>query len=152
MQRAGRYRSRGRITLAAIFLMVAVSVSGEEYLSRDDFLGIAFGQAEPEMDTLWLTSDMRAAAEAADLPLYRFLGGDSATLLPAPMMNVLNGGAHADNTVDLQEFMVMPVGATTFAEGLRMGAEIFHNLKSVLKDRGLNTSVGDEGGFAPDLA
>ncbi|SVE08445.1 uncharacterized protein METZ01_LOCUS461299, partial [marine metagenome] len=93
-----------------------------------------------------------AAAAAAGLPLYRYLGGPSARTLPVPMMNILNGGAHSDNNVDLQEFMVMPVGATTFAEGLRMGAEIFHNLKSVLKDRGLNTSVGDEGGFAPDLA
>jgi enolase len=93
-----------------------------------------------------------AAAAAAGLPLYRYLGGPSARTLPVPMMNILNGGAHSDNNVDLQEFMVMPVGAGTFAEGLRMGAEIFHNLKSVLKDRGLNTSVGDEGGFAPDLA
>jgi enolase len=92
-----------------------------------------------------------AAAAAARLPLYRYLGGPSARTLPVPMMNILNGGAHSDNNVDLQEFMVMPVGATTFAEGLRMGAEIFHNLKSVLKDRGLNTSVGDEGGFAPNL-
>ncbi|HJP29585.1 MAG TPA: phosphopyruvate hydratase [Candidatus Latescibacteria bacterium] len=93
-----------------------------------------------------------AAASAAGLPLYRYLGGPSARTLPVPMMNILNGGAHSDNNVDLQEFMVMPVSAGSFAEGLRMGAEIFHNLKSVLKDRGLNTSVGDEGGFAPDLA
>lgn len=93
-----------------------------------------------------------AAAAAAGLPLYRYLGGPSARTLPVPMMNILNGGAHSDNNVDLQEFMVMPVGADSFAEGLRMGAEIFHHLKSVLKDRGLNTSVGDEGGFAPDLS
>jgi len=92
-----------------------------------------------------------AAAAAAGLPLYRYLGGPSARTLPVPMMNILNGGAHSDNNVDLQEFMVMPVGASTFAEALRTGAEIFHNLKSVLKDRGLNTSVGDEGGFAPNL-
>ena len=92
-----------------------------------------------------------AAAAAAGLPLYRYLGGPSARTLPVPMMNILNGGAHSDNNVDLQEFMVMPVSAESFATGLRMGAEIFHQLKSVLKDRGLNTSVGDEGGFAPDL-
>ena len=93
----------------------------------------------------------KAAAAAAGLPLYRYLGGPSARRLPVPMMNILNGGAHSDNNVDIQEFMVMPVGAATFAEGLRMGAEIFHQLKAVLKERGLNTSVGDEGGFAPNL-
>jgi enolase len=92
-----------------------------------------------------------AAAAAAGVPLYRFLGGDDATLLPAPMMNVLNGGAHADNNVDLQEFMLYPVGAGTFAEALRWGAEIFHGLKKVLSKKGYATSVGDEGGFAPNL-
>ena len=93
----------------------------------------------------------RAAAAAADLPLYRYLGGPSARCLPVPMMNILNGGSHSDNNVDLQEFMVMPVGAASFSEGLRAGAEIFHHLKAVLKAKGLNTAVGDEGGFAPDL-
>ncbi len=93
----------------------------------------------------------RAAAEAVGLPLYQYLGGIHAKLLPTPMMNILNGGKHADNNVDLQEFMVMPVGAPTFREGLRMGAEVFHSLKSVLQGKGLNTAVGDEGGFAPDL-
>ena len=93
----------------------------------------------------------RAAAEALKLPLYRYLGGEDAHELPVPMMNILNGGAHADNNVDVQEFMVVPAGAPTFAEGLRMGAEIFHALRNVLKKRGLNTAVGDEGGFAPDL-
>ena len=93
-----------------------------------------------------------AAAAATGLPLFRYLGGPGARTLPVPMMNILNGGAHSDNNVDLQEFMVMPVGAPSFAEGLRVGAEVFHNLKAVLKDRGLNTAVGDEGGFAPDLA
>ena len=93
----------------------------------------------------------RAAAEAVGLPLYQYLGGVHARLLPTPMMNILNGGKHADNNVDLQEFMVMPVGAPTFREGLRMGAEVFHALKAVLKGKGYNTSVGDEGGFAPDL-
>jgi len=93
----------------------------------------------------------RAAADAAGLPLYRFLGGEQATLLPAPMMNVLNGGAHADNNVDLQEFMIFPVGAPRFSEALRWGAEIFERLKAVLHERGYATAVGDEGGFAPSL-
>src|SRR5829696_204594 len=93
----------------------------------------------------------RAAAAYLELPLYRYLGGVNARTLPLPMMNILNGGAHADNNVDFQEFMVMPVGAESFAEALRMGAEIFHNLKAVLKSRGYSTGVGDEGGFAPNL-
>lgn len=92
-----------------------------------------------------------AAANAAGLPLFRYLGGPGACTLPVPMMNILNGGAHSDNNVDLQEFMIMPVGAPRFSDALRMGAEIFHHLKSVLKDKGLATSVGDEGGFAPNL-
>ena len=94
----------------------------------------------------------KAAAESTELTLYSYLGGANAHVLPVPMMNILNGGAHADNNVDLQEFMVMPLGAPTFAEGLRWCAEIYHTLKRVLHDRGLSTSVGDEGGFAPDLA
>ena len=93
----------------------------------------------------------KAAASEAGLPLYRYVGGANACVLPVPMMNILNGGAHADNKVDIQEFMIMPVGASTFAQGLRMGAEVFHHLKSVLKAKGLSTNVGDEGGFAPDL-
>jgi enolase len=93
----------------------------------------------------------RAAAAEENMPLWRYLGGESAHILPVPMMNVLNGGAHADNSVDFQEFMVVPVGAPSFAEALRTGAEVFHALKSTLKKRGLNTAVGDEGGFAPDL-
>lgn len=93
-----------------------------------------------------------AAAESLGLPLFQYLGGVNAKLLPTPMMNILNGGEHADNTVDIQEFMIMPVGAESFKEGLRMGAEIFHSLKSVLKSKGMNTAVGDEGGFAPNLA
>jgi len=93
-----------------------------------------------------------AAAAAAGIPLYRYIGGDSASLLPTPQMNVLNGGAHADNTVDLQEFMVVPLGAPTFAEALRWGSEIFHKLRSVLHGKGLSTNVGDEGGFAPNLS
>jgi len=94
----------------------------------------------------------KAAASEAGLPLYRYVGGVNASTLPVPLMNILNGGAHADNKVDVQEFMIMPVGARHFAEGLRMGAEVFHALKAVLKKKGLSTNVGDEGGFAPDLA
>src|SRR5205807_4743958 len=94
----------------------------------------------------------RAAAESLTIPLYRHLGGVAAGTLPVPMMNILNGGRHADSNVDLQEFMVMPVGAETFAEALRMGSEVFHSLKKVLKDRNLNTAYGDEGGFAPNLS
>ena len=93
----------------------------------------------------------RAAAESLGMPLWRYIGGVNGFQLPVPMMNILNGGAHADNNVDIQEFMVMPVGAKSFREGLRMGAEVFHNLKKVLAARGLNTAVGDEGGFAPNL-
>ncbi|MFN7175280.1 MAG: phosphopyruvate hydratase [Thermaurantiacus sp.] len=94
----------------------------------------------------------KAAAEARGLPLYRYVGGTAASLLPVPMMNIINGGAHADNGLDFQEFMVMPVGAPSFAEGLRWGAEIFHALKKALHARGLSTSVGDEGGFAPEIS
>jgi enolase len=93
----------------------------------------------------------RACAKACDLPLYRYLGGAGANVLPVPMMNILNGGAHADNNVDFQEFMVMPVGAPSFSEALRWGVEVFHTLKGVLKKRGYNTAVGDEGGFAPSV-
>lgn len=93
----------------------------------------------------------KAAAEAVDMPLYQYLGGFNAKTMPVPMMNIMNGGKHADNTVDVQEFMIMPVGAPSFKEALRMCAEIYHKLKKVLKDKGLSTAVGDEGGFAPDL-
>jgi enolase len=93
----------------------------------------------------------KAAANAMDLPLYQYLGGVNAKTLPVPMMNILNGGVHADNSVDLQEFMIMPAGAAAFSEALRMGTEVFHSLKKVLGSKGYNTAVGDEGGFAPDL-
>lgn len=93
----------------------------------------------------------RAAADAAALPLYRYLGGAYANRLPVPLMNIINGGSHADNNVDFQEFMIVPIGAKSFSEGLRMGTEVFHALKTVLKSKGLNTAVGDEGGFAPNL-
>ena len=94
----------------------------------------------------------KAAASSAALPLYKYVGGVSARVLPVPMMNIINGGAHADNPIDIQEFMILPTGAATFAEGLRMGAEIFHGLKKALKSAGHNTNVGDEGGFAPNLS
>ncbi|MDR5698831.1 phosphopyruvate hydratase [Agromyces aerolatus] len=94
----------------------------------------------------------KAAAESADLPLFRYLGGPNAHVLPVPMMNIINGGAHADTGVDIQEFMVLPVGAPTYSEGLRWGVETYHALKSLLKSKGLSTGLGDEGGFAPDLA
>ncbi|MBE9098653.1 phosphopyruvate hydratase [Vacuolonema iberomarrocanum] len=93
----------------------------------------------------------RAAAISKDLPLYRYLGGDAATLLPVPCFNILNGGAHADNSVDFQEYMISPVGATTFSEAMQMGAEVYHALKSILKGKSYSTAVGDEGGFAPNL-
>jgi enolase len=92
-----------------------------------------------------------AAAKSLKLPLYRYVGGANATVLPVPLMNILNGGKHADSTVDFQEFMIVPIGAKSFREGLRMGAEVFHSLKKVLHDKGLNTAVGDEGGFAPNI-
>src|SRR5205823_6318361 len=92
-----------------------------------------------------------ASAEGYELPLYRYLGGANASLLPVPMMNILNGGQHADNSVDFQEFMVVPHGAPNFADALRQGVEVFHHLKSHLKKKGLATAVGDEGGFAPNL-
>ena len=93
----------------------------------------------------------KAAASSVGMPLYRYLGGTNATTLPVPMMNIINGGHHANNSVDMQEFMIMPVGAGSFSEALRMGAEVFHTLKKVLRDKGYSTAVGDEGGFAPDL-
>lgn len=93
----------------------------------------------------------KAAAWSLGLPLYQYIGGANAKVMPVPMMNILNGGKHADNNVDIQEFMIMPVGASSFAEAYRMGVEVYHKLKGVLKKRGLNTAVGDEGGFAPML-
>src|ERR1035437_5665 len=93
----------------------------------------------------------KAAAETATQPLYRYVGGVNANLLPIPMMNIINGGSHADNSIDFQEFMIMPVGASSFSEAIRMGTEVFHHLKKVLKDKGYSTNVGDEGGFAPNL-
>lgn len=118
-----------------------LDLDGTEYKSKlgaNAILGVSLAVA-------------KAAAEEAGLPLYQYIGGCNAKELPVPMMNIINGGAHADNNVDIQEFMIMPVGAGSFAEALRMGAEIFHALKGVLKGKGYNTAVGDEGGFAPNL-
>jgi enolase len=118
-----------------------IELDGTEYKSKfgaNAILGISLAVA-------------KAAAEEAGLPLYKYIGGANARELPLPMMNIINGGAHADNNVDIQEFMIMPAGASCFKEALRMGAEIFHALKGVLKNKGCNTAVGDEGGFAPDL-
>ncbi len=118
-----------------------LDLDGTEYKSKlgaNAILGVSLAVA-------------KAAAEEAGLPLYQYIGGCNAKELPLPMMNIINGGAHADNNVDIQEFMIMPVGADSFAEALRMGAEIFHALKGVLKGKGYNTAVGDEGGFAPNL-
>jgi enolase len=118
-----------------------LDLDGTEYKSKlgaNAILGVSLAVA-------------KAAAEDVGLPLYQYIGGVNAKELPLPMMNIINGGAHADNNVDIQEFMIMPAGARNFAEALRMGAEIFHALKSVLKAKGYNTAVGDEGGFAPDL-
>ncbi|MBK7874792.1 MAG: phosphopyruvate hydratase [Planctomycetes bacterium] len=119
--------------------MVALDgTSNKKRLGANAILGVSLATA-------------KAAAEETGLPLYRYIGGAAANLLPVPMMNILNGGAHADNNVDIQEFMIMPFGAPSFAEGLRMGTEVFHALKKVCKAKKLNTAVGDEGGIAPDL-
>ena len=121
--------------------MKMIELDGTEFKSKlgaNAILGVSLAVA-------------KAAADEAGQPLYKYIGGAGARELPLPMMNILNGGAHADNNVDIQEFMIMPAGASCFAEALRMGAEIFHALKSVLKSKGYNTSVGDEGGFAPNL-
>ncbi len=125
---------------AVDFRMIELDgTEGKSRLGANALLGVSLALA-------------KAAAETAGLPLFRYLGGVNAHLLPLPMMNILNGGAHADNNVDIQEFMIMPTSAGSLAEAVRMGAEVFHHLKKVLTNKGLNTAVGDEGGFAPDLA
>jgi enolase len=119
--------------------MIALDgTDNKEHLGANAMLGVSLAVA-------------KAAAEECRLPLYKYVGGVNANTLPIPLMNILNGGAHADNGLDFQEFMIMPVGAATFSEGLRMGVEVFHQLKKVLKDKNLSTNVGDEGGFAPDI-
>ncbi len=157
---AGRYLGKGVLkAVANVNQRIAPALQGREAGEQE-----AIDRAMIELDGTPNKSSLganailgvslavaKAAAASAGAPLYRYLGGEGATILPAPMMNILNGGQHADNNVDLQEFMIMPLGADTFAEALRMGAEVFHNLKKVLSAKGLNTGVGDEGGFAPDL-
>ncbi|GAA2028845.1 phosphopyruvate hydratase [Agromyces tropicus] len=120
-------------------LMEADGTDNKSRLGANAILGVSLAVA-------------KAAADSADLPLFRYLGGPNAHVLPVPMMNIINGGAHADTGVDIQEFMVLPIGAPTYSEGLRWGVETYHSLKSLLKSKGLSTGLGDEGGFAPDLA
>ena len=135
---------------------VEKAVCNVNTLIREKLVGMNV-LAQSEIDAALIALDgaslacAKAAAEAVGLPLYNYIGGVNATTLPVPMMNILNGGKHADNSVNVQEFMIMPVGAESFAQALRMCAEVFHNLKSVLKAKGYATSVGDEGGFAPNL-
>ena len=138
--RRGAWRASTRSTRAGSTgaLIELDGTPNKERLGANAILGVSLAAA-------------RAAAAEENLPLWRYLGGEAARVLPVPMMNVLNGGAHADNSVDFQEFMIVPVGAPTFAEGLRTGAEVFHALKKTLGKRGMSTAVGDEGGFAPDL-
>src|SRR6186713_57168 len=119
-------------------LIALDGTSNKARLGANAILGVSLGVA-------------KAAAVARGMPLYRYVGGTAARLLPVPMMNIINGGVHADNPIDFQEFMILPVGASSFSEGLRYGAEVFHTLKSELKKAGHNTNVGDEGGFAPNL-
>ena len=122
-----------------MFLIELDGTENKGKLGANAILGVSMAAAD-------------ASAKALGLPLFKYLGGVNGKMLPTPMMNILNGGSHADNTVDIQEFMIMPVGAPSFREGLRMGAEVFHSLKNVLKEKGMNTAVGDEGGFAPNLS
>ena len=122
-----------------MFLIELDGTENKGKLGANAILGVSMAAAD-------------ASAKALGLPLFKYLGGVNGKMLPTPMMNILNGGSHADNTVDIQEFMIMPVGAPSFREGLRMGAEVFHSLKSVLKEKSMNTAVGDEGGFAPNLS
>ncbi|HWE99059.1 MAG TPA: phosphopyruvate hydratase [Caulobacteraceae bacterium] len=158
---AGRYGGKGVLrAVAAVNGEIFDALSGfdaEEQRRIDDIL-IGLDGA-PDKSRLGANAILgvslavaKAAAISADLPLYRYVGGVQARVLPTPMMNIINGGAHADNPIDIQEFMILPTGAASFAEALRMGAEIFHTLKGALKKAGHNTNVGDEGGFAPNLA
>jgi len=129
------------VTEQRLIDQVMIDIDGtenKENLGANAILGVSLAVA-------------KAAAESVRQPLYRYIGGSNVSVLPVPMMNILNGGSHADNKIDIQEYMVMPVGADTFSEGLRMGTEIFHSLKSVLREKGHSTNVGDEGGFAPNL-
>jgi enolase len=157
---AGRYAGKGvRKAVEAVLETIGPELIGidatEQRIVDQELLDL---DGTPDKSRLGANATLgvslavaRAAAESSGLPLFRYIGGPNAHLLPVPMLNILNGGAHADTNVDVQEFMIAPIGAGTFAEALRWGAEVYHALKSVLKSRGLTTSVGDEGGFAPDL-
>jgi enolase len=156
----GRYLGKGvRTAVKNVNEQIAAELQGLDALRQADVDGRMIQlDGTPNKSKLGANAILavslataRAAADALGLPLYRYLGGVNARLLPVPMMNILNGGSHADNNVDLQEFMVMPVGASRFSDSLKMGVEIFHNLKKVLSKKGYNTAVGDEGGFAPNL-
>lgn len=155
-----RYRGKGVLTAAAnVNERIAPEITGLDALEQREIDQLLLDlDGTPTKNKLGANAMLgvslataKAAAQAIDIPIYRYVGGANAHVLPVPMMNILNGGAHADNNVDVQEFMVMPLGAPTFSDALRMGAEVFHALKDVLRDAGLNTAVGDEGGFAPDL-
>jgi enolase len=155
-----RYGGKGvRKAVENVNLVIAPALTGMEAIYQTDIDRILIGlDGTPNKSKLGANAILgvslavcKAAASAADQPLYQYIGGVGARIIPVPMMNILNGGKHADNNVDLQEFMVMPKGASNFNEALRMGVEVFHALKAVLSKKGLSTSVGDEGGFAPDL-
>ncbi|MDP6176148.1 MAG: phosphopyruvate hydratase, partial [Rhodospirillales bacterium] len=157
---SGRYMGKGvRRAVRNVNEQIAPALTGEDAAmqSRIDqiMLGIDGTKNKSKLGANAILgvsmSVARAAARAHGLPLYRYIGGVAAQTLPVPMMNIVNGGAHADNSVDFQEFMIMPVGASSFGEGLRIGAEVFHTLKKILQDENHTTTVGDEGGFAPNL-
>ena len=156
----GRYGGKGVLkAVESVDTEIARRLTGEEGLDQPAIDRVLIDlDGTPDKSRLGANAILgvslataKAAAEECGLPLYRYVGGAAANILPVPMMNILNGGAHADNNVDIQEFMIMPFGATGFAEGLRMGTEVYHALKGVCKERGLSTAIGDEGGFAPDL-
>jgi len=157
---AGRYLGKGvQQAVENVNTVIAEALVGEDAFAQRD-IDTAMRELDGTENKSRLGANAilgvslavaKAAAAEAGQPLYRYIGGTNAKELPLPMMNILNGGSHADNNVDIQEFMVMPAGAANFAEALRMGAEIFHSLKAVLQERNCNTAVGDEGGFAPDL-
>ena len=145
----------GVLAAAMALSLAACSDGGAESADAGSEDSITLGFAQVGSESEWRTANtdnIKAAAEAAELPLYKYVGGANAHLLPPPMMNILNGGAHATNNVEIQEFMIMPAGAPSFKEGLRWCTEVFHALAALLKEKGLATSVGDEGGFAPDLS
>lgn len=157
---AGRYMGKGVLTAVDnVNEIIAPEIIGMDVTGQIDIDTIMLElDGTPNKSRLGANAILgvsmaaaRAAADYLGMPLYQYIGGINARRIPVPMMNILNGGQHADNNVDIQEFMIVPVGAPTFAEGLRMGTEVYHNLKKVLKNKGLATAVGDEGGFAPDL-